>query len=351
MMTSRTWRYTANDLSKLSPFGSVLAEKMPFAEFVDGKWSAPKIIQLKDFQLHPGAHCLHYGSSCFEGLKAYRWHDDSLVIFRADQHAKRMAESAATLRLPLPDLDMLQQMMVDAVLAAAQEVPPAPGSLYLRPVLIGADSDIGAAATPSHTAYLYVIASPVGDYFAGGQRALRLLVEDKITRTTPQFGRVKTGANDAAALDITLNAKEKWAIDQILFCPNGDVQETGASNFILVDDQVVVTKPLSGSFLHGVTRDSVLTLAADLGYRVEQRNISVAELLEWTKQGEAALSGTAAVLAGVGSLIYNDKEYILSENATGPNTVGLRKALVDIQQGSTTDSHGWITKVCEQRAN
>ena len=174
-MTSRTWRYTANDLSKLSPFGSVLAEQMPLAEYANGKWSEPKLVQLSDFQLHPGAHCLHYGSSCFEGLKAYRWADDSLVIFRADQHAQRMAESAATLRLPVPDLDMLKQMMVDAVLAAAEEVPPAPGALYLRPVLIGVDTNIGAAATSSHTAQLYVIASPVGDYFAGGQRALRLL--------------------------------------------------------------------------------------------------------------------------------------------------------------------------------
>jgi len=345
-MTSRTWRYTANDLPKLSPFGSVLAEKIPFAEFVDGQWPEPKIVRLTDFQLHPGAHCLHYGSSCFEGLKAYRWPDDSLVVFRPDQHAKRMTQSAAILRLPVPDLGMLQQMMVDAVLAAAEEVPPAPGSLYLRPVLIGADTNIGAAATPSHSAYLYVIASPVGDYFAGGQRALRLLVECETPRTTPQFGRVKTGANYAAALGITLAAKEKWGIDQILFCPDGDVQETGASNFILLDDDVVVTKPLSDSFLHGVTRDSVLILAEDLGYRVEQRNFSVAELLEWTKHGEAALSGTAAVLAGVGSLILGDKEYILSDNQTGPNTTRLRKSLVDIQQGIASDAHGWITKVC-----
>lgn len=345
-MTVRTWRYSASDLPQLSPFGSVLCEQMPLATFADGQWSAPRIVSINDLQLHPGAHCLHYGSSCFEGLKAYRWNDDSLVIFRADQHAKRMIESAATLRLPVPDASMLLAMMKEAVLTSGQDVPPAPGSLYLRPVLIGTDTNIGAAATPSRSASLYILTSPVGDYFGSDERALRLLVEDQMPRTTPQFGRVKTGANYAAALGTTLDAKEKWQVDQILFCPRGDVQETGASNFILINDEKVVTKPLSDSFLHGVTRDSVLTLAKDLGYQVEERDFTVPELLEWTTDGEAALSGTAAVLTGVGSLIYRDQEYILSENKTGPNTSRLRQALVDIQQGIQSQTHGWITKVC-----
>ena len=193
-MATRNWRYTAADLPKLKPFGSVLAERMPIARFHDGKWSEAKFIRLEEFSLHPGAHGIHYGSSCFEGLKAYRWPDDSLVIFRAAQHAQRMGKSAATLCLPIPDATMLTQMMADAVLDAADQVPPAPGSLYLRPVLIGTDRNIGAASTPSHSAFLYVLASPVGDYFAGGEHALRLLVEDERLRTTPQFGEVKTGA-------------------------------------------------------------------------------------------------------------------------------------------------------------
>jgi branched-chain amino acid aminotransferase len=344
-MTARKWRYTADDLPKLSPFGSVLADRIVIAEYANSKWSQPRLIAIDEFQLHPGAHCLHYGSSCFEGLKAYRWANESLAIFRADQHAKRMVQSAVTLRLPVPEPDLFQQMLLDIVADAAELVPPAPGSLYLRPVLIGSDSNIGAAATPSKTALFYVLASPVGSYFAKRERALRLLIEDKTPRTTPQFGRVKTGANYAAALGMTLDAKEKWNIDQILFCPDGDVQETGASNFVLIDDKTIVTKPLSDSFLHGVTRDSVLTLAGEMGYDVQQRDFSVNELLEWTKNGEAALSGTAAVLAGVGTLIHNDKEYVLSNNETGPNTRRIRKALVDIQQGETAESHGWITHV------
>jgi len=344
-MTSRNWRYTADDLPQLAPFGSVLAERISISEFDGSSWSEPKLIPLSEFSLHPGSHCLHYGSSCFEGLKGYRWEDDSVVVFRPDKHAERMYQSALTLHLPPPAVELFQNMIADVVADAVEMVPPAPGSLYLRPVLLGADPNIGAASTASKSAIFYVLASPVGNYFAGGEKALRLLVEDKLPRTTPQFGRVKTGANYAAALGTTLDAKEKFGIDQILFCPTGDVQETGASNFILIDDKTLVTKPLNDAFLHGVTRDSVLALAADLGYDVQQRDFTVPELLEWTEHGEAALTGTAAVLAGVGTLIFDGKEYQLGDGSTGANTRKLRKALVDIQQGSASESHGWIRKI------
>ena len=344
-MPQRKWLYSVEDLPSLSPFGSVLAPRMPISHFSNGRWSDPQLIGLDEFRLHPGAHCIHYGSSCFEGLKAYRWADDSLAIFRADRHARRMQQSAMALRLPLPDADMLQQMMVDVVRDAAEHVPPAPGSLYLRPVLIGADQNIGAASTPSRSAYLYVLASPVGDYFASGERALKLLIEDQTPRTTPQFGRVKTGANYAAALGVMLDARQQWQVDQVLFCPGGDVQETGASNFVLLDDNKIVTKALCDSFLHGVTRDSILTIADEIGYEVQQRDITIDELLNWTQHGEAALSGTAAVLSGVGTLIHNESLYELTGGNTGPNTQKLRRALMDIQQGTVADTRGWFTRV------
>ncbi len=345
-MTAPNWQYTADDLPQLNPFGSVLADRMAIATFADNQWSVPQLIKLDEFSIHPGAHCLHYGSSCFEGLKAYRWNDNSVVVFRAAQHGQRMAQSAATLRLPVPTMEIFQQMVADTVSNSVEMVPPAPGALYLRPVLLGTDRNIGAASAASGSAVFYILASPVGNYFADGEKALRLLVEDKVPRTTPQFGRVKTGANYAAALGMTLDAKSEFQIDQILFCPDGDVQETGASNFVLINDDTIVTKPLSNSFLHGVTRDSVLTLAADLGYDVQERDFTVEELLRWTEQGEAALSGTAAVLAGVGTLIYEGKEYVLGDGTTGPNTLRLRKSLVDIQQGVAEDSHGWISQIC-----
>ena len=344
-MNAPHWLYSADDLDKLNPFGSVLADRISISHYDDGKWSVPALQRLEEFQLHPGAHCLHYGSSCFEGLKAYRWKNDSLVVFRADQHAQRMVASAEILRLPAPSVELFQQMILESVRDAARMVPPAPGALYLRPVLIGTDQNIGAASTPSRTATFYVLASPVGNYFSTGERALRLLVEDQIPRTTPQFGCVKTGANYAAALGITLDAKEKWQVDQILFCPEGDVQETGAANFLMIDDKTVWTKPLSRSFLHGVTRDSVLHLAASLGYEVRQQDFSIQELLDWTKHGEAALSGTAAVLAGVGTLIYQNQSFTLSDGKTGPNTRRLRQALNDIQQGNAVGPDGWVRTV------
>jgi branched-chain amino acid aminotransferase len=143
----------------------------------------------------------------------------------------------------------------------------------------------------------------------------------------------------------TLDAKEKYGIDQVLFCPNGDVQETGASNFMLISDDEIITKPLDSTFLHGMTRDSILTLAADLGYSINERNFTVSELLELVKTHEAALSGTAACLSPVGSMVYHGEEINVRDGSEGPNTTKLRKALQDIQYGAATDAHNWLTKV------
>ncbi len=345
MTMTRNWRYTTADLPKLSPFGSVQTDRISLSQFDGSAWSTPQLIPAADFALHPGSHCLHYGSSCFEGLKAYRWQDDSLAIFRPDQHAKRMVTSGELLSITPPDESHFIEMCKSVVRDSADSIPPAPGALYLRPVLLGADTNIGAASTPSSRSIFYVMASPVGDYFAGGERALRLLVEDKLPRTAPGFGQVKTGSNYAAALSITLAAKKKWKADQVLFCPSSDVQETGAANFLLIDDKKIITKPLDDSFLHGVTRNSILTIGKELGYEIEERNVTTDELLKWTEHGEAALSGTAAVLAPVGSLIFEEKEYTLCNNEPGPNARRLRQALIDLQQGVAEDTRGWITRI------
>ena len=136
--------------------------------------------------------------------------------------------------------------------------------------------------------------------------------------------------------------------DQVLFCPAGDVQETGAANFILIDGNELITKSLDSSFLHGITRDSILTLARDRGMTVSERALSVEELLERSQNpgAEAALSGTAAVLTSVGTLIHEGKEYTVGNGQAGPITNALRQALNDIQWGKAPDIHGWLTKVC-----
>ena len=211
--------------------------------------------------------------------------------------------------------------------------------------MIGTLPNIGAAAAPSTEATLFVLASPVGDYFTGGAATLKLLVEDKRARTTEQLGSTKTGGNYAAALGPTLDAKEKYGVDQVLFCPNGDVQETGAANFLLISDDEIITKPLDASFLHGMTRDSILKLGAELGYKISEKNFTVRQLLEWVSTYEATLSGTAACLSPVGGLVYNGKEITVRDGSAGPNTARLQKALQDIQYGIAKDTHGWLTEV------
>ncbi|MFO1426240.1 MAG: branched-chain amino acid aminotransferase [Steroidobacteraceae bacterium] len=328
-----------------APFGSILTDKMAIATYRDGAWGEFEVRLTGTLDVHPAAHALHYGSSCFEGFKAYRHADGSVHVFRMDRHVARMQGSARALVLPEPDPVQLAKMVTTLIDRCREDVPEAPGALYLRPLLFGTMANIGAAATPSNEACLVVLASPVWDYFAGGMRPLKILVDEVNQRCAPHLGMVKTGGNYAAAMGPTLAARKAYGIDQVLFCPGGDVQETGASNFLLIRAGHILTRSLDTSFLHGVTRDSLLTLARDLGYKVEERIVKVPEMLEWVKNGEAALSGTAAVLSGVGTLVHGGREHKVGDGDVGPQTRKLRAALVAIQQGESPDRHGWLQKV------
>ena len=327
------------------PFGTAFAPHLTVSRYVDGGFEPAKVQPVEDLSLHPAAHVLHYGSACFEGLKAHKGPDGTVRLFRADRHVERMRRSAELLSLPVPDADLLHGMLRDAVDANRDAVPDPPGALYLRPVLIGTEANIGAAATPSKDALLYVLCSPVGDYFTGGIRPLVLLLETELPRTTPLFGEVKCGANYVQALGPTRRAVAEHGVDQVLFAPGGDVQETGAANFLLLDPERVLTRALDGSFLHGVTRDSVLELARAMGYEVEERALRVEELLELAPRTEAALSGTAAVLSGVGTLVHRGERIAIGDGGVGPATLRLRQALVDVQQGVAEDRWGWTTPV------
>ena len=326
-------------------FGSLLTSHMAVATYRDGRWSGAEIKPVAPIELSPAAHVLHYASTCFEGFKAFRRADGSIHVFRMDRHIARMRQSARQLVLPEPDAAQLREMVHAVIDRCREAVPEAPGALYLRPILFGTTANIGAAATPSVEASLLVLASPVWDYFSGGMKPLRILVDDENTRSAAQMGMVKTGGNYAAAMGPTLAARAKYQVDQVLFCPGGEVQETGAANFILVRDGELLTRSLDSTFLHGVTRDSLLTLARDSGYTVAERVFDVAEMLEWVKTGEAALSGTAAVLAGVGTLIYRGAEHAVGGGEVGPLTRKLRAQLVAIQQGEAPDTHGWLETV------
>jgi branched-chain amino acid aminotransferase len=318
---------------------------MSVASFRDGAWIAHKMQPVAPVQLSPAAHVLHYCSACFEGFKAYRWTDGSINVFRMQRHIERMRQSARALVLPEPDAAQLEAMIRQTIDANRASIPEAPGALYLRPLLFGTTANIGAAATPADEAQLLVLASPVWDYFAGGGRPLRIFVDDFNARTGGQTGHVKTGGNYAAALGVTLAARRRHNTDQVLFCPGGEVQETGAANFLLLAPGRILTRGLDTTFLHGVTRDSLLTLAREEGYAVQERKLTVGEMLEWVREGEAALSGTAAVLAGVGTLVYQDHEFPVGGGSVGPVTSLLRAQLVAIQRGEREDRHGWVTRV------
>lgn len=329
-----------------APFGTLFGDQITVAHGSPDGYSYIGAAQpLADFALHPGTHALHYGSTCFEGLKAHRQADGSVAIFRLDDHVARFRNSISLLRLPVPDATLLSDMIMHAAAANSDRTPPQPGSLYLRPTIIGADRNIGAAAAPSQTSLLYILTSPVGDYFAGGIRPLSLLIETKTPRTTPQFGSIKSGANYVMALGPTLEAKAAHGVDQVLFATNGDTTETGAANFFLVDDKRIITRNLDDSFLHGVTRSSIITMASDLGYTVEERSLPISEILERAGDTEMFLSGTAAVVAPVGSLINEGTTVPVTDGQPGPNTLKLRQALVDVQSGNAPDPHGWRTPV------
>ncbi|WP_435236798.1 branched-chain amino acid aminotransferase [Psychromonas sp. PT13] len=331
----------------MSAFGTVFMPEMSITENDGSAWKPAEIVKADSIKLHPGAHVLHYSSTCFEGLKAFKHEDGSVKIFRMDANIARLAQSSELLCMPTVDKVQVKQMIIDIVSRFASDVPQPPGSMYIRPTHIGTEPAIGKAASPSLSSMLYILLSPVGDYFEGKSNALRILLDEEGMRCAPHMGVVKSGGNYASALPHMKAAQQSVQADQVLFCPNGDVQETGAANFILIDGNEIITKALDSTFLHGITRDSILTLAREMGMTVSERELSVTELLERAaKPGtEAALSGTAAVLAPVGTFIHNGKEYQVGSGSEGPTTCKLRQALNDIQWGKVEDTHGWLTNV------
>lgn len=332
----------------MTAFGSEFMPEMTLSTYDGSGWSEPELVPSDKLTFHPGAHGIHYASSIFEGLKAFKHADGSVKLFRMDKNIARLAKSSELLHLPAIDPAHTEQMIRMAVARFAADTPEPPSSLYVRPTLIGTDPQIGAAASPSKTAYQYVLLSPVGSYFSNSSdQALRILLEEDGQRCAPHMGMIKSGGNYASALGPILEAKARYNVDQILFCPNGDVQETGASNFLLIDGNDIITKPLDSTFLHGVTRDSILAIAADMGMQIQERELSISELLDRCEKPscEAALSGTAAVLTSVGTFVYRGEELHVGNGQPGPTTLKLRQALNNIQWGKADDTYGWLTTV------
>lgn len=332
-------------------FGLHFTDHMAVATWVDGEgWLESAVVPYGPFQLDPATAVLHYAQEIFEGLKAYRWSDDSVRLFRPERNAARLQQSARRLALPeLPVDDFLAS--VAALVQADKEWVPSGGetSLYLRPFMFASEAFLGVR--PAKRVTYCVIGSPAGAYFSAGVKPVNIWVSEHYTRASPGgTGAAKCGGNYAASLLAQAEASQNGC-DQVLFADAQElkyVEELGGMNVYLVKGNELHTPALTGSILEGVTRDSVLTLAADLGLEPVERRIEVAELLAGISDGsidEVFACGTAAVITPIGSLRTADRTATLAGSDNLKVTGELRKRLLDIQYGRAEDRHGWMHEV------
>lgn len=338
------------DESKLG-FGKIFTDRMLLVEWkVDRGWVDGRIKKYEPFLLDPAALVLHYAQEIFEGLKAYKWADGTVALFRPEMNARRFNHSAERLCMPEIPEELFVKGIEQLVSLERDWVPGSEGtSLYIRPTMIAVEPLVGIK--PSDHYYFYVILSPVGAYYAQGFKPVRIMVEDKYVRATPGgTGEAKTGGNYASSLKAGLEAKQK-GFDQVLWLDGVHrryIEEVGAMNMFFAYGDTIVTAPLEGTILHGITRDSVLTLAKSLNIKVEERKIDVHELMNDIRSGkvtEAFGSGTAAVVTPVGALCYAGECLEVNGGGVGKHTQKLYDTLTGIQTGKIADQFGWMRKV------
>ena len=333
-------------------FGVHFTDHMAVATWTaaDG-WHDSAVIPYGPFALDPATAVLHYAQEVFEGLKAYRHPDGSVWLFRPNQNAARMVRSSARLALPeLPAADFLAS--IDALIAAdAAWVPSAAEqSLYLRPFMFASEAFLGVR--PAQRVTYCCIASPAGPYFASGVRPVSIWITTRYTRAAPGgTGAAKCGGNYAASL-VAQQEAASHGCDQVMFADAAEhawLEELGGMNvYVVTADNELVTPELTGSILEGVTRESILTLAAAFGLTPVERKIAIAELVDGIGSGQVAelfACGTAAVITPIGKLKDEDGTYVVGSGETGETTAALRKNLLDIQYGRAADPHGWLRRV------
>ena len=333
-------------------FGKVFSDHMARATWREGEgWSGHGVVPLAPLPMHPGATVLHYGQEAFEGLKAYRWADGSVHLFRPELNGERLAASAR--RLALPELPLEDFLASLAALVAADRawVPAEPGaSLYLRPNLFGSEASL--LVQPANQVEYVLTASPVTSYLTTGTKGVSIWVPSGISRAFEGgTGEAKTGGNYAASLLPTREAYEHGC-GQVLFldAKHGTfIEELGGMNVMAVTkDGTVLTPRLSGTILRGVTRMSILDLFRDQGREVVERDIHIAEIVEGAQSGEIAevfSCGTAAVVSPVSRLVSESFDVAVGDGSAGPVTAAVRDELVGIQFGIRPDVHGWMRRV------
>lgn len=333
-------------------FGTNFTDHMAVAVWTKtGGWGADEIRPYGPFQLDPAAAVLHYAQEVFEGVKAYRHADGSIHLFRPEQNALRFQTSAARLMLPELPVEDFVAGCAKLVEADARWVPQAEGeqSLYLRPFMFASEVYLGVRA--AETVTFSVIASPAGPYFHGGVKPVDIWVTDQYARAgVGGTGAAKCGGNYASSLLAQAEGAEHGC-SQVLFIEAADkdrLEELGGMNlFLITADGELVTPALTGTILDGITRKSILTVAADLGLRPQERQVTPAEFFDGIASGqtvEAFSCGTAAVVTPIGSFRTEQGQWNLP--AERPHTMAIRNAILDIQFGRTADRHGWLQQVC-----
>jgi branched-chain amino acid aminotransferase len=353
-------RVTTSKYSKNSAelvFGSVFSDHMFSQEYLKGEdWRDARIGAYQPIVLDPAAAVFHYGQEIFEGLKAYRRPDGGVNLFRPDANARRFNNSAERMMMPMVD----EQFHVEAIKALVdvdrQWVPDQEGtSLYIRPTMIATSARLGVSAS---TRYLhFIITSPAGPYFAGGFKPVSVYIAEKLRRAVAGgVGEAKTGGNYAASLYATEKAAS-LGYSQVLWLDAVEgrfIEEVGAMNICFVyEGSRIVTPALSGSILRGITRDSVLKLAPELGFEISEERLDIHQVLADIDNGkitEVFGCGTAAVISPVGKLALQGKDHVINDNQPGTVAKRLYDELTGIQYGKREDRFGWIQNVEELQA-
>jgi len=329
-------------------FGTTFTDHMvDICWSVRGGWHRPRVQPYGPLSLDPAAAVLHYGQEIFEGIKAYRHADGSVWTFRPDQNGRRLQRSARRLALPELPVEYFIESLKALIAVDGAWVPSgADQSLYLRPFMFAKEAFLGVR--PANKVGYYVIASPVGAYFKGGAKPVSIwLSEDYARAGKGGTGAAKTGGNYAASLLPQAEAYEQGC-DQVVFLDQDrNVEELGGMNVVFVYKDGTIVTPQSDSILEGITRDSILQLAADRGHKIEGRAVSIDEWRSGVASGEIVevfACGTAAVVAPIGVLKGRD---FVDEQPLGPLAQSLRDELTDIQYGRRDDTHGWLVRLDE----
>jgi branched-chain amino acid aminotransferase len=348
---------TAPDLLKAKPdenslgFGQHMTDHM-FVMLYDEKigWHDAVIKPYGDFSLDPAAMALHYGQEIFEGLKAYHGPNDKIFLFRPTDNLKRMNVSATRMCMPEIPVDIVYGAMKKLITLDKDWIPKADGAtLYIRPTMIASEAGLGVR--PSKQYIFFIINCPVGAYYPEGFNPVKIFVTDKYVRAVAGgVGNVKTAGNYAASIMAAVEA-QKQGYTQVLWLDAIErryIEEVGTMNiFFLIGDELI-TPPLTGSILPGITRDSVLRLTKDWGLKVSEKRISIDDVLSANENGnlrEVFGTGTAAVISPVGEINYKDQVCIINNGKTGELSQKLFDELQAIQNGFTKDPYGWVIEV------